>query len=282
MSSVSAGQGNSPDHNMPQGLNSLTHSKRRRALQHFLRSRRARISPDDVGLRPNGRRTTSGLRREEVAVLAGVSASWYTWIEQGRDIKVSDVVLKAISDALNLDGTDSAHLFLLAGLNPPPVVLSARPEEISRVSQVVDSFLPMPAYAVDRYWNNICLNESARSIFNLQGNSNNHIEALFTEPSAKSCYLHWDEVAVRLVGQFRIQSARFPDDPNFDRIATRLCAISPEFAKIWKQQATCDSMMDYVELELPDGGVGRFERLMLGLLERYDVRIVLHIPVPRS
>jgi transcriptional regulator with XRE-family HTH domain len=282
MSSISAGRGNFPGHNMSPARNALSHSKRRHALQHFLRSRRARISPDDVGLRSRGRRNTSGLRREEVAVLAGVSASWYTWLEQGRDIKVSDVVLKAISDALNLDGTDRAHLFLLAGLNPPPVVLSARPEEIDQLSQVVDSLQPMPAYAVDRYWNTICTNEPSRSIFNLQENSHNYIEAFFTEPSAKDCYLHWYEVAVRLVGQFRIQSARFPDDSNFDLIAARLCTISPEFAKIWKQHTTCDSTMDYVELKLPDGGVGRYERLILGLLERYDVRLVLHVPVPRS
>ena len=280
MSSISAGQGHLPARNVPQSLSPLTRGKGRNALQHFLRSRRARISPDDVGMLTSGRRNTSGLRREEVAVLAGVSASWYTWLEQGRDIKVSDVVLKAISDALHLDRTDRAHLFLLAGLNPPPVVLDARPEEIAQLSQVVDRFLPTPAYAVDRYWNNICSNELARRIFDLHGNDYNYIVAFFTESATKDRYLRWDEVAVRLVGQFRIQSARFPDDPNFDRMAARLCAMSPEFARIWTQHATCDSSMDSVELRLPDGGVGQFERITLGLLERYDVRLVLHVPVP--
>ncbi|MGK8524642.1 helix-turn-helix domain-containing protein [Nocardia asteroides] len=93
----------------------------RQLLRDFLRARRARLRPEDVGIPATGRRRTPGLRREEVAVLAGVGVSWYTWLEQGRDITVSDEVLDAIARVLMLSEPERIHLYLLAGLNPPPV-----------------------------------------------------------------------------------------------------------------------------------------------------------------
>jgi transcriptional regulator with XRE-family HTH domain len=252
--------------------------RRRNELKHFLRSRRASLSPGDLGMTVNGRRNTSGLRREEVAVRAGVSASWYTWLEQGRNIKVSDEVVGAVSDALNLNGIDRSHLFLLAGLNPPPDILGVNSEDIARLIQLVDQWLPMPAYAVDRYWNNLFSNESARSIFGPLGNDYNHFTAFFTDQASRACYLHWADVAVRFVGQFRVQSARFRDDPHFDRMVAHLSAVSPEFADIWARHGTCDSTTDYVKLRSPSGCVKKFERITLGLFERYDIRLVLHIP----
>jgi transcriptional regulator with XRE-family HTH domain len=109
----------------------------RNALRHFLRSRRARLRPDDAGLMAGGRRHTQGLRREEVAVLAGVSASWYTWLEQGRDIRVSDSILDSISGALRLDETERVHLYRLAGINPPQVRPDL-PDDSGRLQMVVD------------------------------------------------------------------------------------------------------------------------------------------------
>lgn len=256
-----------------------TRGQKRDDLRHFLQARRARLSPHDVGMPARSRRNTSGLRREEVAALAGVSASWYTWLEQGRDIKVSGEVLTAISDALNLDVTDRSHLFLLAGLNPPPAVLGATLEEIARLRLVVEGLLPMPAYIVDRYWTNLASNDSACRMFGARNDDYNYLTAFFTDLSARKRYIHWPEIAARLVGQFRVQSARFPGDPHFERLAAQLSAASPEFAEIWSQHATWDSTMDYLELRMPDGRAGRFERITLGLLERYDLRLVLHVPM---
>src|SRR5688500_18144974 len=102
--------------NGPEGT---SHGLRRDELRDFLRTRRARLTPRDVGMPDAGRRRTPGLRREEVAVLAGVGVSWYTWLEQGCDIKVSEDVLDAIARALRLDEAERQHLYLLAGLNPP-------------------------------------------------------------------------------------------------------------------------------------------------------------------
>jgi transcriptional regulator with XRE-family HTH domain len=226
---------------------------------------------------PGGRRHTSGLRREEVAVLAGVSASWYTWLEQGRDIKVSDGVLEAISDALILDETERSHLFLLAGLNPPAAALRASPKEIARIKLIADRYHPLPAFAVDRYWNNLAINEAAAKLLGLHDERSNHLVTFFTDRSVRERYVNWGEIAVRLVGQFRVQSARFPDDASFERMTRSLCAASPEFTELWSQHSIENSAMDNVHVKLT-GGAARFERITLGLLERYDLRLILHVP----
>lgn len=252
--------------------------RRRSALKNFLKARRSILSPQDIGMAAYGRRNTSGLRREEVAVRAGVSASWYTWLEQGRNIKVSSEVVNAVADALNLEGVDRAHLFLLAGLNPPPVVLGVKPDEAAQLGRLIDGIISVPMYAVDRYWNNLFANEPARALFDVGDADCNHLVNFFTGEAARYRYVNWDETAVRLVGQFRIQSARFPQDSRFHDMADQLCAMSFEFAQIWGRHEICDSTMDDVCVRLPDGRVRKFKRITLGLFERYDMRLVLHLP----
>jgi transcriptional regulator with XRE-family HTH domain len=110
---------------------------RHHELAAFLRSRRARVSPEQVGLPRGTRRRTSGLQREEVALLAGVSPEWYTWLEQGRDIHVSVQVLERLASVLRLDANERAHVFLLALRQPPPVETLTPP----RVSRTVQQFL---------------------------------------------------------------------------------------------------------------------------------------------
>src|SRR5262245_22949812 len=132
--------------------------RRRAELREFLRSRRARVSPEQAGLPDGGRRRTPGLRREEVAVLAAVGVSWYTWLEQGRDITVSAEVLDAISRVLLLDGAERAHLYRLAGLNPPAPQPAPARLAVPELQHVLDAWLPRPAYIRDRHWNFAALN----------------------------------------------------------------------------------------------------------------------------
>src|SRR3954469_8672311 len=125
-----------------------TNARQRRSseMRAFLRSRRARVTPADVGMPAGEGRRTPGLRREEVAVLAGVGVSWYTWLEQGRDINVSADVLDAIARVLRLEPAEREHLYLLADLNPP----QAAPSEgrvPDAVRRLLEGWLPRPAYA---------------------------------------------------------------------------------------------------------------------------------------
>jgi transcriptional regulator with XRE-family HTH domain len=253
---------------------------RRDALRHFLRSRRARLSPDDVGLSASGRRHTPGLRREEVAVLAGVSASWYTWLEQGRDIKVSEDVLDSVSKALNLDHTERAHLYLLAGVNPPAASHEMTADEISRFQLVVDGWRPAPAFVVDRYWNTLVCNTFARTILGVHDSDYNYLWSFFTDTRNRTRYPRWPDVARRLVGQFRVQAARFPDDPNFERLAGRLCAASPEFDQLWARHETRDSEVAMIEVESDPGHGSHFEQVTLGLHQRPEPLLMLYVPAP--
>ena len=252
--------------------------RQRMVLRHFLRSRRARLSPLDVGLASAGRRHTPGLRREEVAVLAGVSASWYTWLEQGRDIKVSDGVLDAISGALRLNEILREHLYRLAGTNPPPQTAKATHADLSRLQRVVEELLPAPAYVVDRYWNTLATNELARSILNVDDKDYNYLLAFFIDPSSRDRYPRWEEEAGRLVGQFRVQAARFPEDASFDRMAGRLSSASTKFAELWAQHEIRDSAMTSIEICHPSAGILLFEHMTLGLAESPDLRLMLYSP----
>ncbi|SOD86994.1 helix-turn-helix transcriptional regulator [Streptomyces sp. Ag109_G2-15] len=252
--------------------------ERRAALRHFLRSRRARLSPGDVGLTVGGRRNTPGLRREEVAVLAGVSASWYTWLEQGRDIKVSEGVLDAVSNALNLDRTERAHLYLLAGVNPPAARQEATSEELSRLRLAVEAWQPAPAFMVDRYWNVLVSNAPARTLLGVQDTDSNYLWSFFTDGRNRSRFPHWMDVASRLVGQFRVQAVRFLDDPNFELLARRLCSASPDFDRLWARHETRDTGIATVEVRPAPGRRAAFHHVVMGLHQRSEPLLMLYMP----
>lgn len=168
---------------------------RRAGLREFLRSRRARLSPVDVGLAPGGRRRTPGLRREEVATLAGVGVSWYTWLEQGRDISASASVLDAVSAALRLSESERAHLHLLAGASPPvggDVDDSPVPPELL---QLVAAWAPRPAMLQDRYWNLLAINSGTREVFGYSSADHNCLISFFTNERYRGAYVEWSAAA---------------------------------------------------------------------------------------
>ncbi|MEV3973059.1 helix-turn-helix domain-containing protein [Streptomyces sp. NPDC050698] len=158
----------------------LSHDERRTELRGFLRSRRARVSPADVGMTDGGRRRTPGLRREEVAVLADVGVSWYTWLEQGRDIKVSGQVLDAVARVLLLDSAERAHLYRLAGLNPPQPSSAPGGTASPEVRRLLDAWSPRPGYVRDRHWNFAAVNDPARLVFGYGESDHNCLISFFT------------------------------------------------------------------------------------------------------
>jgi transcriptional regulator with XRE-family HTH domain len=176
---------------------------RREQLSDFLRTRRGRLTPTDVGMAAGGRRRTPGLRREEVAALAGIGVSWYTWLEQGRDITVSTAVLDAISTALRMTEPERAHLYLLSGVNPPPLSgrrdVSVTPELLN----LLDAWLPRPAMLQDRYWNLLAINDATRTVFGYNATDHNCLITFFTNTRYRDMYVHWTSVAPGVVAAFR-------------------------------------------------------------------------------
>jgi len=209
---------------------------RHHELAAFLRSRRARLSPEQVGLPRGLRRRTPGLRRAEVALLAGVSPEWYTRLEQGRDIHVSVQVLESLARVLLLDANERAHLFLLALRQPPPVE-TFLPTPISPTfQQFLTQLGAIPACVVDPRSTVVAWNTAFCVVFGdyatLSERERNSLWRLFTLPTPQRSE-EWKELTRGVLAQFRAEYGRFIEDPWWAKQIAELSRISPEFRELW-------------------------------------------------
>ncbi|MET8816263.1 helix-turn-helix transcriptional regulator [Streptomyces sp. NPDC004549] len=249
-------------------------------------SRRARVSPEEAGLPAGGvRRRTPGLRREEVAVLAGVGASWYQWLEQGRDISVSPQVLDAVARVLRLSDAERRHLYLLAGLNPPaPQVAPDRMDMCEGLRRLIDTWMPYPAHIMDRYYNCVMFNHAAAVVFGMGrgGAPGNCLVDFFTDPLYRSRNRSWDQNARTVVAQFRAMYAGCPDDEGFQAVLAEVSAASAEFCRIWAERDIEDQGQIRKELEHPVAGRLVVESTAMQVPARPDLLVVLHTPLDEA
>lgn len=254
---------------------------RRANLREFLVARRARITPEEVGLAPGGRRRTPGLRREEVAVLAGVGTSWYQWLEQGRDITVSSQVLDAVGRVLKLDEAETRHLYALAGLNPPPVGRLSPADAAGPVDEalvrLVDTWLPNPGMIVDRYWNIVVSNRAAELALHTTTAGWNCLHQYFLDEIYRESLENWAELAPRVVATYRSEMTASPGDEGFREVVEALLPQSPEFAELWARQGVAHSGVNLKSMSSRVGPL-HFESVTLAVPNRADLRIVLHNP----
>lgn len=249
---------------------------RRHQLSEFLKARRARVKPGDAGLPERGRRNTPGLRREEVALLAGVSASWYTWLEQGRDIRVSTSVLDSISSALALDPVDRAHLYNLADMNPPKIESRSTDSE-RRVLAYFARAPQYPAFIVDKYWKILYVNPPAARIMRLSVGSTTFLEVYFLDREYRDIFANWDEVAECFVGSLRVRAGTEPDDPELVELIARLSRDST-FRSLWKRHSTAHGKARAVTLRTPDAGEQTFDATSLNLSGCDDIHLIGYVP----
>ena len=226
--SVSAGAG---------GATAGSEEARRREFAAFLRSRRERISPHEVGIRPTVRRRTPGLRREEVAELAAVGVTWYTWLEQGRPVRASAQVLQAIADALLLDPSERSYLFTLAELAEPPE--RQQDEEIPAFLPVLLRQLdPYPAAVQNARWDVLAFNRGFDGLLGMGSvprGERNALMLYFTDPDRRRQWVEWEENAPRLVSQFRTVMARHVSEPAWQQLLDQVRRASPVFDRLWQQ-----------------------------------------------
>jgi transcriptional regulator with XRE-family HTH domain len=210
-------------------------------LGEFLRSRRARLSPDGLGLPQYGRRRVPGLRREEVAQLAGVSADYYMRLEQGRNPHVSDQVLDAIARALRLTETERAHLYALARPNHRQPASPHAPVRRS-LQAVLDGMGSNPAIIVDYTTTILAANALAQTVFSIGpgGRGRDRARNFFLEPAARDFFPRWEEDAVSLVAELRVQAAKRPDDPRLTALIGELSIKSAEFRALWAKHPVKD------------------------------------------
>ncbi|MBP2190477.1 helix-turn-helix transcriptional regulator [Nocardia goodfellowii] len=251
---------------------------RRERLREFLRARRARISPAEVGLPVAGRRRTPGLRREEVAMRAGVGVSWYTWLEQGREISVSGEVLDAVASALLLSEAERAHLYLLAGLNPPVAVSHSRQEVSSEVLRLLEAWGQRPAVLRDRSWNILAFNDSARAVFGFDGGQHNCLETFFTNPRYRAMPEVWAAAAPAVAGAYRADAAHFSGDSDFARVVAKLKAASPEFEELWERHEVAAPEQAVNALRHPEVGELYFETTTLTVAHHPEWSLILYNP----
>lgn len=229
--------------------------ERRGELSDFLRTRRAKVAPSDVGLADGARRRTPGLRREEVALLANIGTTWYTRLEQGLPINVSADVVDGISRALRLTSDERRHLHLLAGLTT--VVPPQEEEHVSDlVRRVLTALEPSPAYIRGRRFDLLAWNRSADALSDFSsatGPARNMVWRLFRDPGSQ-CRLGDPQCAKRrCVAQFRAVAAKYPHDPAFIELIEDLRANSSDFRELWAQHdvlGSTDGLKRYVHPEL--------------------------------
>ncbi|MDX2542370.1 helix-turn-helix domain-containing protein [Streptomyces sp. WI04-05B] len=231
----SAHQANAPvDGRLPGGA-----LDRRAELSEFLRTRRARLKPEDVGLPDFGRhRRVPGLRREELAQLAGVSVAYYTRLEQGNGRNVSAEVLDAIAHALRLTSAEHAHLTHLAKPKQHKRKPSVRVQVVrGTLLQLLDTMDGVPAYIAGRRTDILAWNAMAASLFGdwteLQPQDRNWARLVFLRPEYHELFLDWEQKAIDIVSYLRMDAGCFPEDPRLAALVGELSVKSEEFRRLW-------------------------------------------------
>jgi transcriptional regulator with XRE-family HTH domain len=257
-------------------------SDHRGELAEFLRARRDSVSPEQVGL-PRGRqRRTPGLRREEVALLAGVSVTWYTWLEQGRRINASPDVLAAIGRALRLDDAGQIHLAALARPARSGVpVPSEAPSALIRLIRAVE---PAPAYVLGPSWEFLAWNAAESRLYprieELEGIERNLLWVLFGEPSARSLIAEWDLHARQALAEFRASTASVRGEARFIELISKLRHASTEFTHWWADHDVAGFETRLRRFHHPAAGELTFEYQQFVPAEWPSLRVVCHLPVP--
>lgn len=250
-------------------------------LGDFLRTRRERLDPAAVGLPGGTNRRTPGLRREEVAVLAGLGVSWLTRLEQGRANRVSAEVLNGLATALRLSGTERAHLFSLAGVRLATKAAESSPTAGHR--RLVDALNPNPAYLLDHHWNLVAWNTSEQELFPLlreHCGTNPNLLRLFLEHRELQEFIDdWPVEVERLTRQFRAHMALFPSDTLVE-LSVELRAKHKAFSDAWERHDVAPLAPKMRVINHPTGRLS-FDQHRLALPDLPGWQLVLFVPITR-
>lgn len=223
----------------------MTPTTQRDEFARFLRDRRERLDPAAFGIRPGGRRRTAGLRREEVAEAAGISATWYAWLEQGRDVNASPHALRALGRALRLSQAEQTYLFRLARPDlDGRAGASGEAMPAASLLSLIEGLSPHPAYITNRYRQVVAANRPARLLLGAFDSGDpargSVIGRLFLDPLWRAIFVDWETVARSTVAQFRLATAAMADDPVLVSLVALLSASSEEFARWWADRALAE------------------------------------------
>ncbi len=252
----------------------------RRELGDFIRAQRERLDPATIGLTARSRRRTPGLRREEVAQFCGLSTTWYTWIEQGRDVSVSPLALARVAATLRLGRAERGYLFELAGKRDPEQGGAAAADVPPAVLACVEA-IRTPAYVLDRSWTARGWNASAERLFVGwldQPGEQNLLRFVFLEPAARSLICDWEARARRVVAEFRASCSAQVTDPALRTLIESLRRQSPEFAQFWNLFGVLEREGGERTFNHPLDGLLRYAQVTFELAGRPDLKLTMLVP----
>jgi transcriptional regulator with XRE-family HTH domain len=249
-------------------------------LAHFLRTRRERVTPAEAGIAARSRRRSPGLLRDEVALLADVSVTWYTWLEQGRPVKVSATTLNNIAAALRLSPDETTHLFALADRPWQP----RRGEEVTpEVRNMLAGIGPNPAYLTNHCWDVIASNDAATlGLFDFTGApydiERNLVYDILTNRNRQAEIVDWERHARRIVGAFRGSYGRHRDDERFAAIIKRCQDESEAFRCWWSEHEITEQRPGRIDLNHPTLGVVGYTYASFRATDSSDLRLTIYTP----
>ncbi|MEO6187135.1 MAG: helix-turn-helix transcriptional regulator [Steroidobacteraceae bacterium] len=249
-------------------------------LGEFLRARRDRLLPADFGLPAGQRRRAPGLRREEAALLCGISPTWFTWIEQGRTTAVSVPTLAAIARGLRLSRAERQYLFELAArADPaPPRAAEADPQQLRGLVDAIRT----PAYVLDRHWDAVVWNRAATELFapwlGARTGDRNLLRFVFLHPAARKFIVNWNDRTQRLVAEYRADTAAWRDDPVRRSLVQELADGSTQFAAAWKSQQVLSRDGGRRCLLHPRRGRVEYDQFTLRVAQRPDLKLTVLVP----
>ena len=264
----------------------MNRETRLQALSEFLKTKRAKIAPEDAGFPVGSRRRTPGLRREEVAQLAGVSPTWYTWLEQGRDIRVSASVLNCVAAALLLNDDERKYLFSLAleaGSGVP--ALAEEPSAISpSLEMILRELRYCPTVISDRRCQIVGWNAAAAYVFldfeRLPPQERNMIRLLFVRKEFRRLAVNWEHFAGGFLAMFRAYYGQYVQDEWYERFIAEMKESHPDFGELWEQGQVSSAPDVAVEFRHAKAGKMLFHLTSLQVQGSADLRCSVYTPAP--
>lgn len=256
-------------------------AEQRRELGAFLRAARERLKPADFGLPEGARRRTPGLRREEAAQLAGLSTTWLSKIEQGREVSLSLPALARLATALRLSRAERAYLFELAGKRDPDSGAGGGDEVPVALNEAV-ARITVPAYLLDRLWNARAWNAQAEHLFtgwlDRGETAPNLLRFIFLKPAARDLVSDWPHRARRVAAEFRAASSGRLDDPQLKALVAELKQASADFAAFWDSHGVLEREGGLRQFHHPKDGALGFEQVTFELAGHPDIRLTMLLP----
>ncbi|MDQ0227709.1 helix-turn-helix transcriptional regulator [Metabacillus niabensis] len=258
------------------------------ALSTFLKAKRAQIKPESVGLPAGSRRRTPGLRREEVAQLAGVSTTWYTWLEQGRDIKVSSVVLDCITQALQLNNDERDYLYDLALEKKSDITNQVKNQsELSpSLKRILTELTYCPTIITDRHCHIVGWNLAAAHVFldfeQIPKEQRNLIRLVFSRKELKALAVNWEHFAKGFLAIFRTYYGHYLGDEWYNQFIKEMSHSHPEFQDLWQESQVSKAPEMIIEFRHSRAGKMLFNLTSLQVQGDMDLRCSIYTPVEET